>query len=177
MADSLYDMMDLIIFNITFTCTAVIAFNLLVVELNESINFEMLVAFADLVVVLLITALYFFHSEWITSDLYEIGDNFYNSPWYILPIRQQRLLVLPIQRAGREFRLKGLGIFECSLVLFLAVNSTISTHWVDPGPFKLSHIFNFGHFSIFGLLSIFTVDSIGIFVLPDDAKLSMSERA
>lgn len=121
-ADSLYDMMDLIIFNITFTCTAVIAFNLLVVELNESINFEMLVAFADLVVVLLITALYFFHSEWITSDLYEIGDNFYNSPWYILPIRHQRLLVLPIQRAGREFRLKGLGIFECSLVLFLAVN-------------------------------------------------------
>lgn len=134
-ADSLYNMMEVIIFNITFTCTAVIAFNLLVVELNDSINFEMVVAFADLVVVLLITAVYFFHSEWITSDLFEIGDSFYNSPWFLLSMKQQRLLVIPIQRAGREFRLKGLGISDCSLAAFSTVNSTNSENWVGLKPF------------------------------------------
>lgn len=120
-AESLSDMMEVILFAITFTCTIVLAFSLLVVELNESLNLEMLVAFIDSGIVIAITAIYFFHSEWITSDLLEIGDNFYNAPWYLLPMKQQRLLVLPIQRADRVFRLKGLGFFECSQALFITV--------------------------------------------------------
>lgn len=114
-------MMEVTLFNITVICTICIAFNLLAVELNDSINMGLLIAFADMAVVLAITGVYFFHSEWITSDLLEVGDNFYNSAWYLLPVKQQRLLVLPIQRADREFRLKGLGLFECSQAAFLSV--------------------------------------------------------
>lgn len=60
-------------------------------------------------------------SEWITSDFSEIGEIFYNSEWYELQVREQRLLTLPIGRAQRVFRLKGLGLFDCSLVVFLMV--------------------------------------------------------
>lgn len=114
-------MMEVTLFNITVICTICIAFNLLAVELNDSINLGLLIAFADMAFVMAITGVYFFHSEWITSDLLEIGDNFYNSAWYLLPVKQQRLLALPIQRAEREFRLKGLGLFECSQAAFLSV--------------------------------------------------------
>lgn len=128
MAEALSDMMEVILFNITFTCVICIAFNLLVVELNDSLNFEMLVAFADLGIVMSITAVYFFHSEWITCDLLEIGDNFYNSAWYQLPVEMQRPLKLPIQRADRVFRLRALGLFECSQAVFLSVNFASFQH-------------------------------------------------
>lgn len=132
--------MEVILFNITLTCTIVIAFNLLVVELNDSLSFEMFIAFVDLGVVLTLTAVYYFHSEWITADLWEISDNFYNSPWSLLLVKHQKLLVLPIQRGQREFRLKGLGLFNCSLPVFVMVSqqnkqyfrsSLISIYFVD----------------------------------------------
>lgn len=122
LTESVSDMMEVTLFNITFTCIICIAFNLLAVELSESFSLELMVASSDIAVVIGITAVYYFHSEWITSDLLEIGDNFYNSTWYLLPVHQQRLLVLPIQRADREFRLKALGLFECSKAVFLSVN-------------------------------------------------------
>lgn len=114
--------MDVTLFSITLTCTICIAFNMFVVELNDSLNIEMMVAFADFAAVIAITAVYFFHSEWITADLLEISDNFYNSPWYRLPVKQQKYLMLPIQRADRIYRMKSLGLFDCSLPVFVSVH-------------------------------------------------------
>lgn len=132
-AESLRSMMELILFNMTLTCTIVLAFNLLVVELNGTINLEIFVAFVDLGVVLGLTIGYYYPAEWITSDLLMIGDHFYESYWYRLPAHQQKLLVLPIQRAQRELRLKGLGLFECSLSVFLTVNCQCLSWWLkDP---------------------------------------------
>lgn len=120
-AESLGEVMQVVLFNLTFTCVIVIALNLIVVELNESLNLEMVVAIADLITVLQLTFGHFFLAEWITTDLLSIGDVFYNSVWYRLPVKQQKLLVLPIERGQREFRLRGLGLFNCSLVVFSSV--------------------------------------------------------
>lgn len=113
--------MELILFNITFTCIIGIAFNLSVIDLNDSLSLEIIVALADLLLILSLTLAYFYLSEWITSDLLEIGDIFYNAAWYRLPTMQQKLLIFPILRAGRPLHLKGLGFFDCSLALFASV--------------------------------------------------------
>lgn len=60
-------------------------------------------------------------SEKVTNDLFESGDLFYESPWYRLPVKLQKLYILPVQRSQKEFRLSGLGIIECSLGVFASV--------------------------------------------------------
>lgn len=118
---SLCHIMEFILFNMTFTCTIIIAFNLFVVETNGVYSFETAIAFLDLGLVLGLTFAYFYLAEHITTDLLGIADIFYNSPWYRLGTKRQILFVLPIQRAQREMRLTGLGLFECSLVVFSKV--------------------------------------------------------
>lgn len=100
----------------------VIALNLLVFELNESLNLEMIVALCNMVVMIGMIFAHFLLAEWITSDLLSIGDHFYKSAWFRLPVMRQKLLIVPIQRAQREVRLKGLGLFDCSLAVFSSVN-------------------------------------------------------
>lgn len=119
--ESLGEAMTMVLFNLTFTCTIVIAANLVVVELSEAIDVEILVAFTDMATLIGMTFIYFYLAEWITSDLLGIADHFYNSAWHHLPVKQQKLLVLTIQRAHRELRLKGLGLFNCSLPVFSSV--------------------------------------------------------
>lgn len=117
---------DVILFSVTFTCIAAITFNLLAVELNGSLNLEIIVSFGNLIRVGGITFLYFYLADWLTTDLLDIGDIFYESVWYQLPAQQQKLLGLPIQRAQRVMRLTGLGLFECSLPVFAGVIFTAS---------------------------------------------------
>lgn len=112
--------METILFIATLTCSLVIACNLCVFDLSDTFSLEIFVAIFDLYAILLNFA-YFYLAERISTDSLEIGDFFYNSPWYQLPAKHQSLLVLPIQRARRELRLSGLGIFECSLMTFSAV--------------------------------------------------------
>lgn len=121
LAKSLRNMMGLLLFYITATCTITIAFNLFVVELNDALSFETTIAIVDLYLILGLTFAYYFLADWITSDLLMIGDVFYNSRWYRLPPKQQKLLIFPIRRAQRVLRLKSLGIVDCSLPVFASV--------------------------------------------------------
>lgn len=117
--------MKIILFYITLDCTVVIALNLYVFELIDTIDLQIMAALIDLLNMVFMTFSYFYLSERITADLLEIGDIFYDSLWYRLPAKQQRLLVLPIERAQRVFRLNGLGLFDCSLATFLTVLTNI----------------------------------------------------
>lgn len=61
-------------------------------------------------------------SEVITHDLCTIADIFYGYAWYRLPVKQQKLFILPIQRANKALRLTGLGLVDCSLRVFASVS-------------------------------------------------------
>lgn len=114
--------MESVVFILTLTFSAIIAFSLFAIEQSVGFNFETLVAFMDLGVMFSVTFAYFFFSERITTDLSEIGEIFYYSPWYgRLTAKQQKLLVLILQRSQREVRLTGMGLFDCSLPIFKAV--------------------------------------------------------
>lgn len=115
--------MEIFLFCLTFTCITVIAFNLYVLELSDTIDLETIVALVDVSFTVASTFAYFYLSDWITGDLLAIGDTFYDSPWYHLPSsKQQCLLVVPLQRAQRVFRLKGMQLFDCSLAVFSTVD-------------------------------------------------------
>lgn len=119
--DSLCELMEWILFNTMFSCVIVIACNLFVIESNDALSYEIIVALIDTISLVGISSLYFYFSERITTNMSEIDNIFYHSAWYRLTPKQQSHLVLPIQRAQREFRLRGLGIFDCSLPVFLSV--------------------------------------------------------
>lgn len=64
------------------------------------------------------------HSENLTTKSYDIANITYlDLQWYNLTVSQQKLLVLPIIRAQKTFRLEGFGILDCSLEMFLKVIS------------------------------------------------------
>lgn len=124
-------MMQVILFIITMTCTINIAFNLFVLELNESFSFEMADASINMLVMLSLTFAYFYFSERVTVDLLRIDESFYNSAWYrLLTAKQQRRLVLPIQRAQRAFRLTCWGLIDCSLPVFLQIIKTAASYFI-----------------------------------------------
>lgn len=138
-SESLCEIMEWIIFNITFTCIIVIACNLFVIETNVAPSFQILIAFCDMLTLVGLSFIYFYFSERFTSNLLEIGEIFYHSSWYRLPKKQQNQVLLPIQRAQREFRLKGLGLFNCSLPVFLSVGHIVK--FIEIGYFLIIHYF------------------------------------
>lgn len=123
MVNTFGDIMSATIFYQLILCSIVTAVNLFAIYLNGLCRLESLIAFIDTISVLAPTFFYCKLSECITSDLHEVGDVFYNMPWYELPLEQQKLLVPTIQRAQRGVCLTGFGVVACSLPAFLKVSS------------------------------------------------------
>lgn len=120
-ATAVGNIMNEIIFIALLTSIIIIAFNLFALESNETFSVQALVGFFLMVCLLpLIFAICYF-GETITTNLFDIGDIFYDSPWYRLPAEQQLLILLPIQRTGRYFRFKSMDLIECSLDTFSLV--------------------------------------------------------
>lgn len=113
--------MESILFITSFTCTITLTFSLFVMELRDTLSFETLIAVLDMSLIIGLTFAYFYLSERITTDLWAIGDFFYNATWYRLTAKRQTLFLLPVKRAQEKVRLTGLGLFECSLSVFATV--------------------------------------------------------
>lgn len=115
------NIMSEIIFIALLTNIIILAFNLYAVESNDLFSLEAIVGSLTIVGLLPLTFGYCYLAELMTSSLDDIGDIFYNSPWYELPAKQQKIVILPIQRTGREFSFQCLGLIDCSLVTFSSV--------------------------------------------------------
>lgn len=123
--ESFCEIMEVILFTMTLMSSIVIAFNLFTME-SIGLSLEAVVAFWNLSLSIILLFVYCYLSDWITFDLVEVGDIFYNSPWYQLGSREQCLIILPIQRANRLVSLKGLGLFNCSVEVFVSVINFIT---------------------------------------------------
>lgn len=115
--------MDEVLFNMLLACSVVVAFNLAGLDATNSFSVELLTTLYNLFCVLAMTFVYCFLSEEVTSKLSSIGHAFYASIWYEWPVQQQRLVILPILRATKSFRLNSLGLIDCSLSVFSSVCS------------------------------------------------------
>lgn len=121
LAESIDVIMSVALF-LQLLCSAIItAIDLLVITLSGVVSAVALLAFIDLLTVLIPTLFYCKLSENITTDLGKIDNAFYGFSWHEIPLKQQKLFLLPIQYAQRSFRLTGLGVVDCSLPVFLSV--------------------------------------------------------
>lgn len=64
---------------------------------------------------------YCYFSERFTERAFDIGDMSYNSLWYKMSMKEQKLVGLVIRQAQKEFRMSGYGIIKCSLGAFQSV--------------------------------------------------------
>lgn len=99
------------------------------IESNGNLSVSFFISIIGLTSVITTTYIFCFLSEYVTYKLSDIGDHFYNCAWYNLPVKQQKMFILPIQRAQVEFRINGLGLVECSLNVFSSVNSIVLWQW------------------------------------------------
>lgn len=120
-AQALGNIMELILFTMTITCSVVLAFSLFVIDFCGVFSYDALNATLNSILILAVMFTYCYLSEGMTSDLVGIGNIFYNSQWYRLRVKEQKLMALPIQRAQRAYRLKGLHLYDCSLAVFSSV--------------------------------------------------------
>lgn len=111
-----------VIFYQLVTCVVFIAFSLFGFDQTvRSFNLNTSVCLLSLISAVTPTFIYCYYAESVTVDLLKIGDIFYESTWYELTYQEQKLLIPPIQRAQRVFRMNGYGLIDCSLGIFASV--------------------------------------------------------
>lgn len=163
LAHDIAQIMSPILFPQLFICAIDIAILLIAIDSHVfSITSAMLAV--GLFNILIPLFIYCKLSENITFDLFRSGDLFFECAWYHLPIKQQHLFIVPIQRAQRGFRLMGLGIIECSLSMFLSVRKIMRTYFLEAFFFqltkwsnkiKISFDLNIFHFPFYSLFRLF----------------------
>lgn len=115
--------MSATLFNQLLMCALAIAMQLFLLESTKLISFDTMISIYFIFVFTTTAFIYCYLSEIVTTGLLRIGDNFYHFAWYLLPVQQQQLFLMPIQRAYREFYFSGFGLIDCSLKNFLSVKS------------------------------------------------------
>lgn len=121
LADTIADIMSLILFIMLVMYAIIIALLLIALDASYAIDNEFFIKINGLNNILIPLAIYCTLSENVTVDLIATGNVFYTSCWYLLPDKLQKLYVLSISRSQKEYRLMGLGIVECSLRTFVSV--------------------------------------------------------
>lgn len=126
LANMSQDIISASVFYQLLVCASIIALNLLALETQNWLSLERIVSIYEVLVYIALTFLYCNVSDTVTTNLYDIGDTFFGCLWYTLPLAQQKLFILPIQRSQRRFHLTGLGLVDCSLRNFLSVLAFIA---------------------------------------------------
>lgn len=103
-------------------CALAMSVHMLEIYSNRNYDVSFFISIVGIATIIIATYIYCYLSEFFTHELCMIGDHFYNCDWYRLPIKQQQMFIMPIQRAQVEFRMTGLGIIECSLRVFSSVS-------------------------------------------------------
>lgn len=102
-------------------CAIIISFNLVLLEVNDQFDLQAMASFYIMLSAAATNFVFCMSSEIITIALTGVGNSFYESVWYRLPICQQKLIAIIIARSQHEFHMQGLGLVDCSLYTFCKV--------------------------------------------------------
>lgn len=116
------DIMSPTIFSQLLLCAVNTAFYSAAIDTSHFFNISTIFAMDGLICILVQTLFYCYLSDLMTAKLFSIGDIFYNSGWYYLPVKQQQIILLPTQKSQEIFRIKAFGLVECSLWTFANVS-------------------------------------------------------
>lgn len=109
-----------------FFCAVTTAVLLFAIDTNSLFTLSTIISIQGILIIATPTFVYCNLSEQLTSQLFSIGDIFYERAWYRMPLKHQQLVIFPIRRSHMEFRLMGLGIIDCSLSVFVSVSHLLS---------------------------------------------------
>lgn len=121
LANSAQHATSAILFSQLVFCAVVIALGLFGLQSNNMISTDTIVSTYEVFCVVVVTFIYCHLSNTATSELFQITDVFYDCNWFMLPVKYQTILILPMQRAQRVFYFNGLGMVDCTLRTFLVV--------------------------------------------------------
>lgn len=144
-------------------CAITAAVLLVVIDMDNIFTFSTIISIEGILTVMPLTFFYCNQSENVTSELLSIGDYFYERAWYHLPLKHQKLIVLPIQRSSKVILFKGLGIIDCSLGVFITVREDARNSY-------------FSRFSTMYLYPWSTDISCSFIIFCSNAKLQMNRQ-
>lgn len=121
-ANAVKEILSVALFFQLLVCAVSLAIFMVGLETSSIFSMNFILALSGLAAIIASTYICCYLSDRMTRALSEIGDIFYAVTWYELPVKQQKPLILSIQRAQKEFRMSGLGFVECSLRVFSTVN-------------------------------------------------------
>lgn len=100
-----------------------IAFFIFVMDgvLTKAIDFNDVIVYNFLVAATSVNFILCNYADKLTKEASEVGDAIYNTAWYEMPVEQQQMLLLPIQRSQKLIRLTGFGIYTYSLENFARI--------------------------------------------------------
>lgn len=116
------DIISVILFVLLLSYAVSIAMFAVSLNLMEQYSVAYLTLMVSILNLLTQLIIYCAFSEKLTNDLLSTSDHFSGLYWYRMPVRIQKVIILPILRTQREFRLTGLGIVECSLRVFASAS-------------------------------------------------------
>lgn len=103
-------------------CATYVAISLFAIDRSlQNINLNTLINIYCLLTSLVFNFFICSYSEDLTQRSFDVAEIIYDSNWYQLQYKQQKLLIMSIQRSRRIFRLKGFQIVDCSMEIFLKV--------------------------------------------------------
>lgn len=121
------ELMSGILFNQLFSCILFLALMLFSMDQSKTFDTSMILGLQSLVTYLMIGYLYCRLSENMTEKCFEIGDVVYNNLfWYKMSVNERKCIMFIIRQSQKEFRLKGLGMINCSLATYLTVISNFN---------------------------------------------------
>lgn len=110
-----------VLFSQLLVCAVVAALNLFALQSSDFISYDTLISTYIMVIVIVVTFVYCHLSSQTTTYLLSVNDIIYDCDWFMLPMKQQKLIILPMQRSQRAFYFNGLGLVNCSSMTFLSV--------------------------------------------------------
>lgn len=121
LVNSVQAIMSAALFYDLLVCAVVIALCSFQFITNDLLTNDTIVSMLESVYVTILSYILCNLSDGVTSKLDEIEEIFYGIKWYRLPSKHAKLIILPMQRSQLKFYFTGLGLVNCSLVVFLSV--------------------------------------------------------
>lgn len=102
-----------VLFSLLIVCAVITALSLFGLQTNDWISYDTVVSVYEMFGVVVAAFIYCYLSSHVTTYLLDASDIFiYDCKWFMLPAHQQKLIILPMQRAQREFYFNGLGMIN-----------------------------------------------------------------
>lgn len=97
----------------------------------QNMSYEFVININCLVLEILLNYISCSYAQSVTSNAFEVADVIYDTLWYQLPMKQQKMICMTIRLAQKPVYLQGYKIFTCSMETFLTVSKQFELKFIE----------------------------------------------